>query len=607
MESRKHRKTPITQVYPRPQWVDLQGRNQKLVMGYLVALTNKTRANNAYKEKRNQPIKDIWWGVRVSIKDIATFLSVSEKMSFRSARPQVHRILNELNRLGYILIYDEDKISPRTRASLRRGQYETHKAMEVLWDDRKEKRCFITPHSPHLSNKKSPYYIADQGDSGVTNYDARCNKFTPSGVTQVYHFPPSGVTNFMENVTPDIEEYGQAEPQKRDFKGASILIYNNILLKNTTPLQKHLVDVPSLLAQIQATTMREKTPAPGQDVSRETSPQPYNISQPEVPPAYAYQYPPGFKCLDNPAPLYSFWDTPGVSRYPQIIEAAKCLIGHIKDIYGVDVSYVFEAEHYRRLVCPDLRHDLPLEFGPLEVTNSVDPRLNYLNVRHAEDFFASRQNPDRADLVLSVISLLRFAPRGVPYFHDMGGYWYGPHVSMIHDYSGYMKSPKATESPFHRDASLAQLEAIVNNSIRFDHITGRQRFWLMSTTATVEVAFEHVLKRFKQDLLENPKSSRYTWYKKAIDRGDFGRINLLNWFKDYTLSHHQQNWYMPRMKGSNGGDLLRPGATALDEWGVYYNLRTQWGADREVFLNEMQNRVFEGYKKIAETKEIRQE
>jgi hypothetical protein len=137
-----------------------------------------------------------------------------------------------------------------------------------------------------------------------------------------------------------------------------------------------------------------------------------------------------------------------------------------------------------------------------------------------------------------------------------------------------------------------------------DAIVRRERFWLMGTSATTPEGLRYLFPRFKKDLLENPKSHMYTWYKRAIERQDFGKINLLNWFKDMALRYHYNDWYTERIRTNTGYMLNKVDEEAMSEIGYYVYAKTQWGPVREVFMTPQQHRVFERFKYDKEVAEI---
>jgi hypothetical protein len=597
---RSHHKTPITEVHPRKEWTALKGKNQRLVMGYLVALTAKNKKNNFYHKGRGHidKVKEMWWGVRVSVHEIAQFLHNQTKKNQETCRKNARRALSYLHSVGYIMIYDESKLPEVTQKSLRVDQYKINKAIEVLWDDDKGKKHFFAPRFPNLS--------ISGGTSGGTFDTPQVGHFDASGGTQVGHLPPSGGTFHTPNVPPDIEEYGSTEPQNPDFQGASYI--NELTNNGNSPTTVNVVGPFSDFPLEEATHGKDKNgppPAPREPVTIALVNTPHPIHMDDLPEPARYTYPANFKQPEKVAPLFSYWETPGIGDDPILVTAAKKLIAYFKEKYNYDMAPLFEAENYRRIVAPDLRNDIPLTFEPVNWETSIYARrplgwsepINYLNWDDV------RLCPDQTPYGKAVFTL-QFAPRGLEFRHDIGAYWQPPLVSVVHDYSSYTASAQFTESPFHRDHTLEQVTGIVTVPWRSDIIRKRQIFWLMGTSATHIDGLRYLLPKFTADLLKNPQSPLYRRYQKMVLSGKFGNTNIINWFKDRALLYHYNGWYLERATFTDGSFMCtKHGHMAEDVMGFTVGADTAWGQFREVFMTPHQYKVFTGFEVIKETKE----
>lgn len=592
MEKRNHHKTEIINVWPRKQWDKLRGRNQKLVMGYLVALTSKVRKANEYKKQRNEPIREMWWGIRVSIKEIASFLQKQTGASYSVCRVAAQRSLNHLHDIGYILIYKDDK-------NRQVDQYTTQKAIEVLWDDRPDVKAFFSPRFPELSK------------SGATFRNGQVQHFEASGATQVQHLDPSGATFQTPNVAPDNEEYGLVEPQNTQNEGASI---NTKLLitQNFKDPATNDAGQPSFTPSSHEAEKDTSVPPATHAKMPVVIPGTNFFDQSDLHPAYQVRQDPLRARFDKPADLLSFWRTPGIGNYPDIVQAAKRFIEYVKERYDFDCAYMFEAEHFRRLVCPDLRMDIPLEFG--DVGDFPATNLLFHPERFERHLAGNNVIRDGHDMKHKIVSLLRYAPRGIPYTQDTGAYWHPPVMPLALDYSSYTRSSKTTESPFHRDASLSQVREIArfgflpevevngrkHTGLYFNIVLKRQIFWLGGVTAFTTDALADLLPRFEKDLLENSKSLIYPLYQKKIQSGDMGDVNLINWFRDFCFRYHKHGYYTDRIRNDEGVLLL----SALDSncmtsgpaSGVIAYIQTPWGQNREMYFTDAQWHMYEKFK-----------
>lgn len=593
-KKRKHRKTIITNVNPRPQWTALRTKNQRLIFGYLVAKTSIKRKGIEIRLDRHEVLTDkekCWNGVYVTNDELATFLISSTGLSKSACPNTIKRTLEHLEKVGYIIVH---------YGAILINQHKALRAIEVLWDDKKY--SFIRPLNPELSNPaltKSKFCL----NSALTKID-------------------SALTKTHKNVKAPNATYGQTKPRIDDFEGAYInnkIINNGGAHENETSAGALNYFSPS---QHEA---KSESQMPQDDTHATLSsmiPGSNFFDQSDLLPAFRVRQDPLRTRFDKPADMLSYYETPGIKDTGHD-DAVKILIKHIKKTYDYDATHIFEAENYRRLICPDLRADLPLEFGDLP-TDLIEDNFHLLP--HVFDrHMQSRLYQDIPDMFHRVVTLFRLAPRGISYSNDTGGYWYPPVMPMALDYSSYTKSPKTTESKFHRDATTSQLREIIYASqlpevevggkrysgLYFNAVLKRQIFWLAGVTAMSRESLEGMLPRFEKELLQNSKSPDFIRYKKKIETGDFGNTNLINWFKDLCFRYHYHGWYSDRLRSDDGMLFLAGLGACCDTSGAASGtiayIPTPWGQNREMYFTKAQWKMYEKFKNTLMLSDIGQD
>lgn len=560
---RKHRKVEITKVHPRSKWTALRTKNQRLIFGYLVAKTNIKRKGIKYREDRREVLTDKekrWNGIYVTNAELAQFLRGQTNINENSCRTAIQRTLQHLQNVKYIVIHAGEVLVNRHVAT---------RAIEVLWDDKE--RCFISPLNPEKSN------------SSETSSETKIEFYRDTSETKMR----SSETKTHENVTLENQTYGPTEPQNDQFSGA----YNNNIIINTKNFEKSATEIVvgnSSSPQTDVTMLSSKSMIEGKTT----------IDHSDLEERFRYQMP-AHSQFGKPAPWLSYWDTPGIGDNRIIRSHTLNMIRHVREKYNFDMAPIFTAENYRRLIHPELRLDIPLEFP--EALEYDLQRNFYFDIEHFEKYFNGTPFNKIDDMWNRCVAYVRHAPRGISWHYDSTAYWHPPVVPVALDYSSYTRSPATTESPFHRDASLSQLEMIVNYSnndtILFNYALRRQVFWLCGTTAMTPESLEYLLPKFKYALVENTKAPEYKRYQACIAKGSFGKVNLINWFKDFALRYHYFDWYADRVRNGSGKYFLDYVGAECDSsgaaTGVIAYMPTQWGPVREMFFTHPQYKIFE--------------
>ncbi len=607
-KKRKHRKTVITKVNPRFQWVALRTNNQRLIFGYLVAKTSTKRKGIICRLERHETLteKELRWnGIYVTNDELATFLRLNTGIAQEACRSTIRRVMNHLTKVKYVVIHGQHL----------QNKHYALRAVEVLWDDKKH--TFITPFFSEMSNSSGAKVESYRSTSGakVESSGAKVDIFVP-------------VTT---------ETYSQVEPQNDQKKGAYInnKIINNQNTEDFTAKKSGDHSFPSIKteAEQQSSNVPRETPNDSSSVPRETLkennatmssmiPGSNFHDQSDLHPAFQVREDAQRTRFDKPANLWSFWETKGVAEYPGLKRLAREFIAHVKAAYNYDCAFIFEAENYRRLICPDLRMDLPLEFGEFP-DDLYSDQLTW----KPENFdlaMTGRIYKVCPDMFHRIVTFLRHSPRGVAYYRDTGAYWHPPVMSMALDYSSYTKSSKTTASKFHRDASVNHIKEIalanqlpeneVNgvmySGMYFNIVLKRQIFWLCGTTALTREALEELVQRFEQDLVHNSKTMIFAQYQKKVKSGDMGEVNLIHWFRDFCFRYHFNGWFIARIKNDEGVIMLSSlGAncdTSGSASGTIAYIPTPWGHNREMYFTYAQWRLYEKFKKTAQTNNIGQ-
>lgn len=601
MKPRAHRKRKPGEVtvYPRPQWTALKTDNHRLVFGFLVYKTMTKLQHNNFKKQRQETLteRDLFWnGVHVSNADLAEFLQARTGIHPESARKTIKRTLQFLERVNYIVMHGDTKLV---------NQRHLDRAIEVLWDDKKY--VFITPYKKDKSISAGTLIDPKINSAGTLIELSRDRAGTKTA---------SAGTLIDASVPAQNQEYGSTKPQNDDSGGAP---FNTILLITCDSADSPHGEGSSLVFNSSKDEVEQgnthatmSSMIPGSNY----------IDQSDLLPAFRVREDRLRTPVDKPADLFSFAETKGIAGTGHDW-ALNRLIKHIKQKYNYDCSHIFTAENYRRLICPDLRADIPLEFG--ELPNDLIEQNFFILPHIFDQHMQSKLYQDCPDMFHRVVTLFRSAPRGISYHYDTGGYWYPPVMPMALDYSSYVKSPKTTESKFHRDATTTQLREIVYASrlpevevngkaftaLYFNVVLKRQIFWLAGTTAMSREALEGMMPRFEKELLQNSQSPDYKRYQKKIQSGNFGEVNLINWFKDLCFRYHYHGWYIDRLKNDDGGLFLSGLGASCDTSGaspgtIAY-LPMPWGQTREMFFTRAQWKMYEKFKNTVYLNNIGQD
>ena len=577
---RKHRKVEIVVVYPRKEWVALRTKNQRLIFGYLVAKTNIKRKCIAFKTARQETLtigEAIWNGVRVTNAELTKFLQHNTGIKNTAVRNTVLRTLAYLQKVGYIIVHKNQSWA---------NQYNRERSIEILWDDKMPNYGFLTPRNLKMSNPDVTKMLPDVTSDvtkmlpDVTKVDFRCN-------TDVTKTLPD-VTKVVQNVTSDNGTYGSTGLREGQNSGA----YNTGIrnTENSATLQHGATVETSLAPQIK--NEGEETDTPKSMIEGVST-----IDHSDLHETFRYSMPENSR-FDKPANLLSYWDTPGIGDNKAIRSYTLYLIRHVREKYNFDMAFIFTAENYRRLIHPELRLDKPLTFT--EPTDE-DYKHFVFDIEKFDKYFNSSMFSTAPDLRHQCIAYVRNAPRGIRWQYDSTAYWQPPLIPVALDYNSYMKSPATTESPFHRDASLSQLDYVVNydqhDNTKFNYALKRQAFWLCATTAMTPESIQFLLPKFHFSLVGNPKSQDFKRYQACIGKDSFGKVNLINWFKDFALRYHFYDWFAERIRNSEGKYFLDWVGAECDSseavCGVIAYIPTAWGATREMFFTHAQYQMYE--------------